>query len=194
MRMMPTTRLAPLKSTPMTFVGKDLRVLRADGRSPACRFFGPRPGRNFRHHLALTTCAASSEVPQRLQNFRVVGLPSPHSGQTRSPGSSRRVGGRRWIETLGGRAAVGRGAAGWWGRVAPPPGGAAGRVADVASGRSRGRPAAAAGATSAAAAAGSRAGGSCGVAGGGGGAVAGGGGGGGGGGADGGAPAAPPAA
>src|SRR4051812_46733740 len=99
--MTPTTRLAPPNSTPMTFVGNDLRVLRAEGRSPAWRFLGPRRGRNFCHHFALTTCALSSEVPQRLQNFRVVGLPSPHSAQTRSPGSSRRVGGRRWIETLG---------------------------------------------------------------------------------------------
>lgn len=131
----PTTRPTPPSSTPRILLGKDLRVLRADGRAPAARFFGPRRGRIFFHHLALTTSASATEVPQRLQNLRVGGLPSPHSGQMRSPGSRRRVGGRRWIDGAAGRACCGNCAAGW----SVDPVVAACRAGAVADGRSSGR-------------------------------------------------------
>src|SRR5919198_1505336 len=90
----PTMRITPPNMTPSSLLENEVRVLRADGRSPALRFFGPRRGIRYCHHFFLTTCASWSEVPQRLQNLRVASLPSPHSGQIRSPGWSRRVGGR----------------------------------------------------------------------------------------------------
>src|SRR5579875_3416683 len=55
---------------------------------------GPRRnGRSRRrHHGVFTRSASSSELPQRLQNLRTGGLPSPHCPQMRSPGRSLRVG------------------------------------------------------------------------------------------------------
>src|SRR5919198_985199 len=90
----PTIRITPPKRMPSSLLENEVRVLRADGRSPALRFFGPRRGIRYCHHFFLTICASCSEVPHRLQNLRVASLPSPHSGQIRSPGLSRRVGGR----------------------------------------------------------------------------------------------------
>src|SRR5215212_8240849 len=63
------------------------------GRAPDSSTLGLRLGRILRHHGVLTTAAAPSEPPHRLQNLRLAGLPSPQSPQIRSPGSRRRVDG-----------------------------------------------------------------------------------------------------
>src|SRR6478609_7902285 len=61
------------------------------GRSPAIATFGLRENTRLNHDI-LTTTAAASDVPQRLQNLRPGGLISPHVPQTRSPWRGVRVG------------------------------------------------------------------------------------------------------
>ena len=61
------------------------------GRSPAIATFGLRVKHRLNHEI-LTTTAAASEVPQRLQNLRPGGLTSPQVPQTRSPCRGVRVG------------------------------------------------------------------------------------------------------
>src|SRR5207247_7473183 len=85
--------------------------------SPALTTFGRRAGKIFRHHetLAVATTASTSDAPQRRQKRRVGALPSPQSGQMRSPGWMVRVGGS-WGRAVGRGRCVCAGcrAAGWW--------------------------------------------------------------------------------
>ena len=57
------------------------------GRAPASLERRRRRGTMRCHQRRLTTSAAASVVPQRLQKLRAGGLPSPHAPQMRSPGS-----------------------------------------------------------------------------------------------------------
>ena len=77
------------------------------GRSPTSSCFTFFCGHSRFHHGRFTTSALPSDSPQRLQNFRAGGLPSPHSPQMRSPGCSRRVGLVFWIVRVALRGADG---------------------------------------------------------------------------------------